>query len=193
MSALTPGTVLPLSAATKTAWELGDERVIAAGSLDADGALAPGDDWRLSVASIETPGTVTTPAGFERELTLHLGELVSVTIDGTEQGVEPMRPLKIAADASVTAALPTGDVLTVNLLTRAGAVRGNVRIVEISPKRDMHLFRAQFGVLLQGRATVEFDGTTTTLEVRDTVVGGDDQTPTISGRGYLLVASLDLP
>lgn len=193
MTSLSTGTVLPLAAATKTAWELGDERVIAEGGLDADGALTAGSDWRLSVASIETSGAVVTPAGFERELTLHLGELLSLTIDGAEQGVEPMRPLKIAADATVTAALPTGDVLTVNLLTRAGTVRGNVRIVEISPKREMHLFRAQFGILLQGRAELEYNGSTTALQVRDTVIGGDENTPTISGRGYLAVASIDLP
>lgn len=193
------GTILSLTACPKKPWGQGQGQVreIALGKLGTDGALLPATaqdwDWRLSVASIEKSGDFTPYQGCDRTLTVINGELLELTIDGSTQAVELYRPLKFPGDSQTSAALPTGEILALNLITRSANARGNVRIVELSKKRDQHLFGSQFGVLLQGKATVLQDASETALELRDTVVGGEDDSPRISGRGFLAVVSLDLP
>lgn len=192
------GAIISLATSPKKPWGQGQGQVreIASGKLDADGALLPGTaqdwDWRLSVASIEKSGDFTPYAGCDRTLTVINGELLELTIDGSAQAVELYRPLKFSGGSPTSAALPTGEVLALNLITRSGNVRGNVRIVELSKKRDQHLFGSQFGVLLQGKANVLQDESEQVLELRDTVVGGEENSPRISGRGFLAVVSLDL-
>ena len=194
---LASGTILHLADSTKRKWAHGDVREIGAGKLGTDATLLPAEgtewDWRLSVASIETAGEFTPYEGFDRTLTVIAGELLELTIDGSAHAVEALRPLRFSGDSAVAAALPTGDVLALNLITRTGAVRGNVRIVELSKKREQHLFGAQFGVMLQGKATVLRADSEVPLELRDTVVGGEEDSPRIMGRGFMAVVSLDLP
>ncbi len=197
-SSLAPGTVISLTVAPKKSWGQGDVREIASGSLSETGELIPSIskepnalDWRLSVASIEAAGKFTPYTGFDRTLTVIIGELLELTIDGETHPVELYRPLKFSGDATTIAALPTGNVLALNLITRRGTVRGNVRIIELSRKIEQHLFGAQFGILLQGQATMSFADTQTKLEVRDTVIGGKEDSPRISGRGFMAVVSLD--
>lgn len=196
-SSLETGTIISLAAAPKKPWGQGQVRTIASGSLGADGALvaAAGQDWdwRVSVASIEQAGDFTPYAGFERTLTVIAGELLELTIDGAPQAVELYRPLKFSGGSTTSAALPTGEILALNLITRTEKVRGNVRIVELSKKREQHLFGSQFGVLLQGKASVLQAESEQPLNVRDTVIGGEEDSPRISGRGFLAVVSLDLP
>ena len=196
---LATGSIVPLAASPKKMWgqAQGQVRDIAAGTLDADGALAPSTaedwDWRLSVASIERAGNFTPYDGFDRTLTVITGELLELTIDGVKQAVELYRPLKFRGGSTTSASLPTGEVLALNLITRTGAVRGNVRIVELSKKREQYLFGSQFGVLLQGKAVVLQGTTERAVGLRDTVVGGEEDSPRISGRGFMAVVSLDLP
>lgn len=198
-SLLATGTQIHLAACPKKSWGAaqGQIREIASGTLADDGSLAPatGTDWtwRLSVASIEKSGDFTLYDGFDRTLTVIVGELLQLTIDGATHGVELYRPLKFAGSSSVSAALPTGEVLALNLITRSGAVRGNVRIVELSKKREQHLFGSQFGVLLQGKASLLSDESETPLDIRDTIIGGEENSPRVSGRGFMAVISLDLP
>lgn len=196
---LATGAIISLATAPKKPWGEGQGQVreIASGKLDVDGALVPETstdwDWHLSVASIEKAGDFTPYDGFDRTLTVIAGELLELGIDGTKQAVELYRPLKFHGGSATSAALPTGEVLALNLITRKGAVRGNVRIVELSKKREQHLFGSQFGVLLQGKAVVLQTETERTLELRDTVIGGEEDSPRISGRGFMAVVSLDLP
>lgn len=198
-TSLATGTVIALGANPKKSWGAaqGQIREIASGKLANDGSLLPANDkdwdWRLSVASIEKAGDFTPYEGFDRTFTLIMGELVELTIDGTAQGVELYRPLKFAGASATSAALPTGEVLALNLITRTGEVRGNVRIVELSKKREQHLFGSQFGVLLQGKASMLTEDAETPLDIRDTVIGGEENSPRISGRGFMAVVSLDLP
>lgn len=194
---LAAGTIVHLGNSTKRKWAHGEVREIAAGRMGDNAGLLPAAgstwDWRLSVASIERAGEFTPYDGFDRTLTLISGELLELTIDGSVQAVESLRPLRFSGASVVSAALPRGEVLALNLITRTGAARGNVRMVELSKKRDQHLFGAQFGVMLQGKATVLHGETEEPLQVRDTVVGGEEDSPRISGRGFLAVVSLDLP
>ncbi|PQZ93028.1 hypothetical protein CQ018_11285 [Arthrobacter sp. MYb227] len=198
-TSLATGTVIPLASRPKKSWGAaqGQVREIASGTLADDGSLLPATDkdwdWRISVASIEKAGDFTPYEGCDRTLTLIMGELLELTIDGATQGVELYRPLKFAGASSTSAALPTGEVLALNLITRTGKVRGNVRIIELSKKREQHLFGSQFGVLLQGKASALRQDTETPLDIRDTVIGGEEDSPRISGRGFMAVISLDLP
>ncbi len=145
------------------------------------------------MASNEKSGEFTPYPGCERTLTVIAGELLELTVDGTSHGLEIYRPFKFAGAASTSASLPTGEILALNLITRSDKVRGNVRIVELSKKREQYLFGSQFGVLLQGKASVLREGSESELELRDTVIGGEDDSPRISGRGFMAVISLDLP
>lgn len=198
-TSLAAGTVIPLASRPKNSWGAaqGQIREIASGTLADDGSLLPASaedwDWRISVASIEKAGDFTPYAQCQRTLTLIIGELLELTIDGATQGIELYRPLKFSGDSSTSAALPTGEVLALNLITRTEKVRGNVRIVELSKKREQHLFGSQFGVLLQGKANVLREESETPLDIRDTVIGGEEDSPRISGRGFMAVISLDLP
>ncbi len=198
-TSLATGVIISLATAPKKPWgqAQGQVREIAAGTLDADGTLLPGTatawDWRLSVASIEQSGDFTPYDGCDRTLTVIAGELLELTSNGTAHAVELYRPLKFPGGSNTSAALPTGEILALNLITRSGAVRGNVRIVELSKKREQHLFGSQFGVLLQGKASVLQEGSERELQTRDTVVGGEEDSPRISGRGFMAVVSLDLP
>lgn len=198
-TSLEPGAIISLASAPKKPWGQGQGQVreIASGTLDADGALLPATDttwdWRLSVASIERAGTFTPYERCDRTLTVINGELLELTVDGTAQALELYRPFKFPGDGTTSATLPTGEVLVLNLITRSGAARGNVRIVELSKKREQHLFGSQFGVLLQGKASVLQEDSERELQTRDTVVGGEEDSPRISGRGFMAVVSLDLP
>ncbi|MGN0127514.1 HutD/Ves family protein [Glutamicibacter soli] len=197
-ASLSTGTQIQLSSSPKKPWGAaqGQIREIAKGILADDGSLATapegGWDWRISVASIEKAGDFTPYDGCERTLTVIAGELLELTVDDASQALEIYRPFKFPGAAATSAALPTGEILALNLITRNGKVRGNVRIVELSKKREQHLFGSQFGVLLQGKASVLREKSESALELRDTVIGGEEDSPRISGRGFMAVISLDL-
>ncbi|MDQ0260275.1 HutD family protein [Sinomonas atrocyanea] len=169
------------------------------------GAVQPagGDwDWRLSIAEVERAGDFSSFEGMDRVLTVIDGELLVLTVDGREHGLERYRPLRFDGGAPASAVLPTGPIRDLNLITRRGACTGYVTILELSKKRALPLGPGQLGVLLQGDAvaapgmgadggatTSAQDDSATPLARYDTVVGGEPA-PTVSGRGFLAVVSV---
>jgi environmental stress-induced protein Ves len=164
-------------------------------------------DWRVSIADVSKAGEFSVFPGMERVITIIDGELLLLTVDGAEHPLEKYRPFRFSGEAASSATLPTGDIRDLNVIARAGAFKGYTSIVEISKKRAHPVFEGQLAVLLEGKATVapgaaveeESDGggpapsASEPIELSryDAVVGSDNRSPEISGRGFIAVISID--
>ena len=149
-------------------------------------------DWRLSLADVAKAGDFSPFPGMQRLLTVVEGDLLLLEVDGTEHGLEKYRPFRFDGRAATSAKLPTGDVRDLNVITRDGAFKAYTSIIELSKKRAQPLWEGQFGVLLQGQATVADQAHAPEPLARyDTVVGSGSETPEVLGRGFLAVVSID--
>ncbi|UKA49301.1 HutD family protein [Arthrobacter sp. FW305-123] len=170
-------------------------------------------DWRVSIADVSKAGEFSLFPGMERVITIIEGELLLLTVDDAEHPLEKYRPFRFSGEAASSATLPTGDIRDLNVIARTGAFKGYTSIVEISKKRAHPVFEGQLAVLLEGKATVapgaavdgqasveeESDGGNPAPSVGepvelsryDAVVGSDNRSPEISGRGFIAVISID--
>lgn len=170
-------------------------------------------DWRVSIAEVSKAGEFSAFPGMDRVLTVIDGELLLLNVDGAEHPLEKYRPFRFSGDTDSAGALPTGDIRELNVITRNGVFKGYTSIIELSKKRAHPVFAGQWGILLQGQATVSpgtasepaapEGGTESTgprepepaapieLTRYDAVVGSDTATPEILGRGFLAVVSID--
>ncbi|MFJ4027830.1 HutD family protein [Paenarthrobacter sp. NPDC089989] len=165
-------------------------------------------DWRLSIADVAKAGDFSNFPGMERVLTIIDGDLMLLTVDGTEHPLEKYRPFRFSGEAPSSATLPTGDIRDLNIIARADKFKGFASIVELSKKRPHPVFEGQFAVLLEGKASVApgaaaeetpDDGAKPAAVVEepvelsryDAVVGSDVRSPEISGRGFVAVISID--
>ena len=167
------------------------------GAATGDQARDAAWQWRVGIAEVSKAGAFSPFPGMDRVLTVIEGELLLLIVDGVEHPLEKYRPFRFSGDADSAGALPTGDVRTLNVITRQGIFKGYTSIIELSKKRAHPVFEGQLGVLLQGQATVSpgtagSPGTAAeTLERYDAVVGSDTAAPEILGRGFLAVVSID--
>ncbi|MFK0008054.1 HutD family protein [Paenarthrobacter sp. NPDC090520] len=165
-------------------------------------------DWRLSIADVSKAGDFSNFPGMERVLTIIDGDLMLLTVDGTEHPLEKYRPFRFSGEAPSSATLPTGDIRDLNIIARADKFKGFASIVELSKKRPHPVFEGQFAVLLEGKASVApgtaaeetpDDGAEPAAVVEepvelsryDAVVGSDVRSPEISGRGFVALVSID--
>lgn len=157
-------------------------------------------DWRVSIADVSKAGDFSAFPGMERVITIIDGELMLLTVDGSEHPLEKYRPFRFSGEAPSSATLPTGDVRDLNVIAREGAFKGYTSIVEISKKRPHPVFEGQLAVLLEGKASVlpgaaegedPSAGEAQELSRYDAVVGSDVRSPEISGRGFVAVISID--
>ncbi|WP_104134934.1 HutD family protein [Cryobacterium sp. Y62] len=147
-------------------------------------------DWRISIANVTAAGDFSTFPGVDRILTVIEGELMVVTVDGTEHAMEQYRPFRFSGDSVTSCALPVGDTKDLNVMARQGVVKGFLSIVELSKKRTQPVFNDQFALLLKGNAVVTAGGEEAKLGPLDTV-RGDDPVPEVLGRGFLAVITLE--
>ena len=151
--------------------------------------ITAGTGRRLSIASIDKPGSFTPFPGLDRITVPVEGELLVLTVDGAEHGMEKFRPFRYSGDSPAEAALPTGPVTVLNTLADRTTTGAAVMVAELSRKNPQTLGEGQFLVLLHGSATVTAaDGSTTALETFDTAVGSADR-PAVLGRGFAAVVS----
>jgi environmental stress-induced protein Ves len=169
----------------------GTTREIARGPA---GAAPDAWGWRLSIADVDRAGDFSAFEGMERILTVVEGGLLLLTVDGREQGLERHRPFRFDGGAATSAALPTGPIRDLNVITGADH-RAYVAVVELSKKRPHPVFGGQLAVLLEGTATAGSPGGSDAEPVNlaryDAVIGGDDAPPEVSGRGFLAVVSIE--
>ena len=151
--------------------------------------LAAGDQWRLSIAAVEKPGAFTPFPGKDRITVPVEGELLVLTVDGVEHGMERFRPFRYSGDSLAEAALPTGPVTVLNTVVDRATTGASVMVAELSKKNPQTLGDGQFLVLLHGSATVTApDGSAAALDPLDTVMG-DAGRPAVLGRGFAAVVS----
>ncbi len=177
----------------------------AAGSTGVTRQVAAGPnaqnwDWCISLTEATKAGPLPAMTGCERIMAVVEGDLIALSVDGTEQALEKYRPFRFSGDVESSVALPTGALKILNLMTHRGAFKGYATIIELSKKRPHPVFAEQFALLLQGSATVSpaapdaaGSGDAAPAEALgkfDTVVGSDEA-PEISGRGFLAVLSID--
>lgn len=156
-------------------------------------------EWRISLAEAAKAAEFSVLPGVDRILTVVEGDLIALTVDGTEHALEKYRPWRFSGDAESSVTLPTGPLTILNFMTRREAFKGYAAIIELSKKRPHPVFANQFAVLLQGSATVspaaqDANDTATppaeALAKFDTVAGSD-AAPELSGRGFVAILSLD--
>ncbi|WP_413249021.1 HutD family protein [Sinomonas flava] len=164
-------------------------------------APASGKDWgwRLSIADVERAGDFSAFAGMERVLTVVEGELLVLTVDGREHGLERFRPFRFDGGAPASAVLPTGSIRDLNLITRRGVFTGYVTILELSKALPAPLGRPARrpppgrDAVASGAGPADDGGTR--LGRYDTVVAGaveEGEPPVeVSGRGFFAVVSLE--
>lgn len=150
-------------------------------------------DWRLSLAEIDRAGTFSTFPGTARVLTVVQGQGLILTIDGTEHRLEQHQPFHFSGHASTEAALPSGPVRALNVMTRQGAVRAEVAVLELVEGLGHQLTADQIAVLVSGHAVVADGGATTQLSMYDTLWGVRQEGLSIHGRGFLALISFETP
>lgn len=158
-------------------------------------------DWRVSIAEVGKAGDFSAFPGMERVISVIDGELLVLTVDGEEHAMERYRPFRFSGDAATSSALPTGDIRDLNVISRRGAFKGYLSILELSKKRAHPVFEGQLAILLEGKASVAegpgdgagggTGGEPVELARYDAVVGSDDPSPELLGRGFVAIVSLD--
>lgn len=154
-------------------------------------------DWRVSIAEVGKAGDFSAFPGMERVIAVIDGELLVLTVDGEEHAMERYRPFRFSGDAVSSSALPTGDIRDLNVIARRGTFKGYLSILELSKKRAHPVFEGQLAILLEGKASVaeergeESGGEQVELARYDAVVGSDEASPELLGRGFVAIVSLD--
>lgn len=145
---------------------------------------AEDDTWRVSLADVGGDGPFSVFPGRTRLITVVDGPVLVLVVDGVEQVVEPRRPFAFAGDASVTASVPEGPVLALNVIGDPGRVAPFVTVLELGRGSSLPLAGDQAALVLQGRAQVE----EVEASAHDLVVGPVE----VSGRCTLAVLTLEL-
>ena len=122
--------------------------------------------WRLAIAPIAEDGPFSVLTGVHRELTLLEGEGLVLTIDGNMVTCRHGEVVDFSGDAHTHAALMSGPVVDLNVMSRAGSER-TMRIV--AAPASVEDFDC---VVALDDAVIEFDGRAESLVVRDALVGG---------------------
>lgn len=151
----------------------GVTREVATGAVRAPFASqepSDGFDWRVSIADVDAGGPFSPFPGIDRVITLVEGEGMVLTVDGTPQLVEPLRPFAFSGDATTDCLLKAGAVRDMNVMTRRGRATAQVRIISVAAGQGAELACAEGETLLAMAAT---EGIT---------VGGSDGRETALGR-----------
>jgi environmental stress-induced protein Ves len=119
--------VLPAAGRPVMPWRNG-------GGTTAEVARSPGPelaeafDWRVSLASIERPGAFSAYPGVDRIL-MPLGPAaVLLDVAGVETLLQPTAQLSFRGDDAVSASLPDGSALVLNVMVRRGGPPGSLTL-----------------------------------------------------------------
>lgn len=105
--------------------------------------------WRVSLADIERDGPFSPFPGRHRLLTVVDGPVLALSVDGTEQVVEPRRPFGFDGDAEVSASVTEGPVRALNVVFDPSAVRPSVTVLELGRGSRLPLAADQAALVLQ--------------------------------------------
>ncbi|GAA3090462.1 HutD family protein [Streptomyces rectiviolaceus] len=117
-------------------------------SADSSAEPAPGFDWRVSVADVDAGGSFSSFPGIDRVITLVEGEGMVLTVDGTPHPVGPLSPFAFSGDAATDCRLEAGAVRDMNVMTRRGRAKAEVRMVTVAAAQGAELACAAGETLL---------------------------------------------
>lgn len=141
-----------------------------------DGAGLDDFDWRVSMARVEGGGPFSGFAGVDRTLAVLEGEGIILDIAGRPPAevTAASAPLSFPADVATTAALISGPITDLNVMTRRGRATHTVERLMVSAPTDIRPTTATTLILpLDGEVGVT-DPTPSRLGPRDTLVIGPD-------------------
>ncbi len=144
--------------------------------------IADDGAWRISLADIDEDGPFSTFPGRRRLLTVVDGPVLALVVDGVEQVVEPRRPFAFAGDAVVTASVPEGAVVALNLMVQE-TVDPFVTVLELGRSSTLPLAGDPAALVLQGQAAAGGES----AAAYDLVVGPGE----VSGRCTIAVITLE--
>ncbi|MDQ6740949.1 MAG: HutD family protein, partial [Actinomycetota bacterium] len=87
-------------------------------------------DWRISIAEVSHAGPFSPLPGIDRIVTVIDGDLLMLEVDGDEHLLEKYRPFRFSGDSVTDAALPTGNVMDLSVMTRRGGFKAYTTIIE---------------------------------------------------------------
>ena len=104
-----------------------------------DGAGLDDFDWRVSMARVEGGGPFSGFAGVDRTLAVLEGEGIVLDIAGREPArlTGASAPLSFPADVATTAALISGPITDLNVMTRRGRATHTVECLLVSAPIDI--------------------------------------------------------
>ncbi|PBC09123.1 HutD family protein [Mesorhizobium sp. WSM3859] len=119
-------------------------------AVSPDGAGLDDFDWRVSMARVETGGPFSSFTGIDRTLSVLEGEGVVLDIAGRApvRLTKASAPLAFAGDLPTSAALISGPITDLNVMTRRGRMAHRVERrplsgeIRISPRADRTLVLA---------------------------------------------------
>lgn len=145
-------------------------------AVSPDGARLDDFDWRISMARVEGDGPFSGFAGVDRTLAVLEGEGIVLDITGRppESLTGASAPFAFPADVPTTAALISGPITDLNVMTRRGRATHTVERLMVSAPTDIRPTTATTLILpLDGEVGVT-DPTPSRLGPRDTLVIGPD-------------------
>ena len=145
-------------------------------AVSPDGAGLDDFDWRVSMARVEGGGPFSGFAGVDRTLAVLEGEGIVLDIAGRPpaQVTWASAPLAFPADVPTTAALISGPITDLNVMTRRGRATHTVERLLVSAPTDIRPTTATILILpLDGEVTVT-GPVTARLGPRDTLLLGPD-------------------
>lgn len=147
--------------------------------------------WRLSMARVAADGPFSSFPGIERTLTVLEGVGFRLTVDGVEHLLTPeSAPLRFPGDAPASAALLGGAVTDLNVMTRRGAFRHEVRRVELAAGEQVSV-SAGFVLCLSGGCEVLSDDEIVALAMDDCLIAENETVVLLTSQpAQAIVASI---
>jgi uncharacterized protein len=165
----------------------GTREVVAAG-----GSGAKDFDWRISIADVGAAGPFSAFPGFDRVITLVMGERMDLVIDGVEHVLGLHEPLSFDGASQTSCSLPAGPTRDLNVMTRGDRLSAAVAIRDLSQTRPIAVAGSQVLVLLTGLAVVAgADGSRAELHPLDAVCPSGTHVRLVMGSGRAAVVRIE--
>ncbi|MDX8540144.1 HutD family protein [Mesorhizobium abyssinicae] len=130
-------------------------------TVSPDGAGLDDFDWRVSMARVETGGPFSSFAGIDRTLCVLEGQGIVLDIAGEPPAelIGPSAPFSFAADVPTAAALISGPITDLNVMTRRGRMTHTVERLTLATPLEIEA-RADTTLVLPLDGEIVLAGTT---------------------------------
>ncbi|AZO08411.1 MULTISPECIES: HutD family protein [unclassified Mesorhizobium] len=164
-------------------------------AVSPDGAGLDDFDWRISMARVETGGPFSSFSGIDRTLSVLEGEGIVLDIAGRppQRLTGASAPLSFPGDVPTSAALISGPITDLNIMTRRSRMNHAVERLSLAGATEIEPAGEVTLVLASGGGVKVFTNTAATLAPLDTLIV-DRNAPKLrlepEGQGMLFVIRL---